>query len=53
MSEDEYIAELENRWPQQEEATLETIALANEATRQYQSATIQRFCPNIQQSQVT
>jgi tetratricopeptide (TPR) repeat protein len=35
MTEDGYIAELKSRWPQKSNATLETIALADEATRAF------------------
>ena len=35
MTEDDYIAELKKRWPRQGEAALETIALADEATREF------------------
>ncbi|MFO1512337.1 MAG: hypothetical protein U1F83_05385 [Verrucomicrobiota bacterium] len=33
MTENDYIAELKNRWPRKGEATMETITLADEATR--------------------
>jgi tetratricopeptide (TPR) repeat protein len=35
MTEDEYISELKKRWPRQGDATLETIALADEAVRTF------------------
>lgn len=35
MTEDEYIAELQKRWPRQGDAALETINLADEAVRRF------------------
>ena len=35
MTEEEYIAELRKRWPRKADATLETVALADEATRAF------------------